>query len=630
MPRRRETFMLFKHSFFYRYVAPYTGRLLFNVLLRVLSALFTLVLTIAIAPLLALLFDTGKAESAMTGGGLAQSGMELLENWVHLSVVTNGKYETLLYVVLALLSAYFLKNLCAYMGLYLFIPIRNQMVARLRNDMFHKFMILPLSFYANQQKGDLISRISNNTQDVDTQMLNQIQQVMVDVVTFIFLIAALFFISTPLTICVLILLPLIGVLTSFLSRSLKRKSKRLQDTIGRISAQVTESLEGIKTLRSYNTTGYALRKFEAENALFFKLNTRVFRRLYSSHPLNEVLGTTAVALILVIGGYLILSDKSLRPEAFITYLVTMIQILPTSKNIMTAYFTYQSGKGSWMRIKEVLKADEVILEKKNAAEIHDIRQSIRFENVGFTYGKKPTLKNIDLELPKGRFIALVGPSGGGKSTIINLIPRFFDPVSGKVLFDGKDIADCKIDCIRALSSLVSQDTVLFNDTIYNNILLGNPQASREEVIQAAKMADAHDFIMATSNGYDTLIGDSGTKLSGGQRQRLSIARALVKKAPVLLFDEATSALDTEAECRIMQAVQQAGKQNGQTIVSVAHRLSSIRQADEIIVIEEGEIVGRGTHEELYEGNSLYRKLCQMQNLDNRTTTPQARQQNEIQ
>ena len=622
--------MLFKHSFFYRYVAPYTGRLLFNVLLRVLSALFTLVLTIAIAPLLALLFDTGKAESAMTGGGLAQSGMELLENWVHLSVVTNGKYETLLYVVLALLSAYFLKNLCAYMGLYLFIPIRNQMVARLRNDMFHKFMILPLSFYANQQKGDLISRISNNTQDVDTQMLNQIQQVMVDVVTFIFLIAALFFISTPLTICVLILLPLIGVLTSFLSRSLKRKSKRLQDTIGRISAQVTESLEGIKTLRSYNTTGYALRKFEAENALFFKLNTRVFRRLYSSHPLNEVLGTTAVALILVIGGYLILSDKSLRPEAFITYLVTMIQILPTSKNIMTAYFTYQSGKGSWMRIKEVLKADEVILEKKNAAEIHDIRQSIRFENVGFTYGKKPTLKNIDLELPKGRFIALVGPSGGGKSTIINLIPRFFDPVSGKVLFDGKDIADCKIDCIRALSSLVSQDTVLFNDTIYNNILLGNPQASREEVIQAAKMADAHDFIMATSNGYDTLIGDSGTKLSGGQRQRLSIARALFKKAPVLLFDEATSALDTEAECRIMQAVQQAGKQNGQTIVSVAHRLSSIRQADEIIVIEEGEIVGRGTHEELYEGNSLYRKLCQMQNLDNRTTTPQARQQNEIQ
>ena len=622
--------MLFKHSFFYRYVAPYTGRLLFNVLLRVLSALFTLVLTIAIAPLLALLFDTGKAESAMTGGGLAQSGMELLENWVHLSVVTNGKYETLLYVVLALLSAYFLKNLCAYMGLYLFIPIRNQMVARLRNDMFHKFMILPLSFYANQQKGDLISRISNNTQDVDTQMLNQIQQVMVDVVTFIFLIAALFFISTPLTICVLILLPLIGVLTSFLSRSLKRKSKRLQDTIGRISAQVTESLEGIKTLRSYNTTGYALRKFEAENALFFKLNTRVFRRLYSSHPLNEVLGTTAVALILVIGGYLILSDKSLRPEAFITYLVTMIQILPTSKNIMTAYFTYQSGKGSWMRIKEVLKADEVILEKKNAAEIHDIRQSIRFENVGFTYGKKPTLKNIDLELPKGRFIALVGPSGGGKSTIINLIPRFFDPVSGKVLFDGKDIADCKIDCIRALSSLVSQDTVLFNDTIYNNILLGNPQASREEVIQAAKMADAHDFIMATSNGYDTLIGDSGTKLCGGQRQRLSIARALFKKAPVLLFDEATSALDTEAECRIMQAVQQAGKQNGQTIVSVAHRLSSIRQADEIIVIEEGEIVGRGTHEELYEGNSLYRKLCQMQNLDNRTTTPQARQQNEIQ
>lgn len=619
--------MLFKHSFFYRYVAPYTGPLLFNVLLRVLSALFTLVLTIAIAPLLALLFDTGQAESAITGGGLAQSGLELLENWVQLSVAANGKYETLFYVVLALILAYFLKNFCAYMGLYLFIPIRNKMVAKLRSDMFHKFMILPLSFYANQQKGDLISRISNNTQDVDTQMLNQIQQVMVDVVTFIFLIAALFFISTPLTICVLILLPLIGILTSFISRTLKRKSKKLQDTIGRISSQVTESLEGIKTLRSYNTTAYALRKFDAENASFFKLNTRVLRRVYSSHPLNEVLGTTAVAIILVIGGHFIISEQSLRPEAFITYLVTMIQMLPTSKNIITAYFTYQSGKGSWMRIKEVLKADEVILEKKDAEEIHSISRGITFKDVCFTYGKKPTLKNINIEFPKGKFIALVGPSGGGKSTIINLIPRFFDPVSGQVLFDGKNIADCRIDNIRALSSLVSQDTILFNDSIYNNILLGNPQASREEVIQAAKMADAHEFILATPNGYDTLIGDSGTKLSGGQRQRLSIARALVKKAPVLLFDEATSALDTEAESRIMQAVQQAGKKNGQTIVSVAHRLSSIRHADEIIVIEEGEIVGRGTHEKLYDNNNLYRKLCQMQNLDNRPATPNNHLQN---
>ncbi len=613
--------MMFKHSLFYRYVAPYTGRLLFNVLLRVLSALFTLALTIAIAPLLALLFNTGQAESAISGGGLAQDGIALLEHWVRISVVRNGQYMTLFYVVLSLLAAYFLKNFCAYMGLYLFIPIRNQMVARLRDDMFHKFMILPLSFYAKEQKGDLISRISNNTQDVDTQMLNQIQQVMVDVATFIFLIAALFFISTPLTVCILILLPLIGTLTSLVSRSLKRKSKRLQDTLGRISSQVTESLEGMKTIRSYNTTSYALKKFKKENEMFFSTNTKVLQRVYASHPLNEILGTSAVAVILIIGGYFIIADQSLRPEAFITYLVTMIQMLPTTKNIMTAYFTYQSGKGSWMRIKEVLRADEVIMEKKNAKEIHEIRNGINFENVCFTYGKKPTLKNINLELPKGRFIALVGPSGGGKSTIINLIPRFFDPVSGQVLFDGKNIADYRIDNIRALSSLVSQDTILFNDSIYNNILLGNPQASREEVIRAAKMADAHDFIMASPDGYDTLVGDSGTKLSGGQRQRLSIARALVKNAPVLLLDEATSALDTEAESRIMKAVQQAGKESGQTIVSVAHRLSSIRHADEIIVIEEGEIAGRGTHEELCQNNKLYRKLCHMQNLDNRSSVP---------
>lgn len=612
-----------KNGLLLKYLKPYTGRLLFNVFLRTLSAFFTIVLIVAVAPLLYILFDTGNADAGIQAtGGIANAGIEVLENWVNLSIARFGKAVTLMIIAGCLTGAYFLKNLCAYMGLYLFSPIRNRMVAQLRSDLFLKFMTLPLSYYARQQKGDLLSRITDDTQAIDNQMLNQIQEVLVDIVTFIFLVAALFFISVPLSLFVLVLLPIVGMATSFISRSLKRKSRQLQNLKGSIAAQVSESLDGIKTIRSYNTTAYALNKFQKDNNAFYKLNNRVLHRINLSSPVSEVLGTIAIVAILIIGGYLILSKHSLRPEAFITYLLAMIQILPTSKNITSAYFTWQSGKGSLSRVKEVFDAEEVIVQKKNAKELKRFEHEIVLENVGFTYGKKPTLQNIDLRIEKGKFVALVGPSGGGKSTIINLIPRFYDPVSGRITIDGLDIADCRIDDLRHLSALVSQDTVLFNDTLFNNILIGNPQATPQEVEHAARMADAHEFIMQCENGYQSLIGDSGTKLSGGQRQRISIARALLKKAPILLFDEATSALDTEAENRIMEAIRQEGKKNCQTIVSVAHRLSSIRHADEIIVIEEGRIVERGTHEQLYERQGLYHKLCQMQNTANSETCPQ--------
>lgn len=612
-----------KNGLLLKYLKPYTGRLLFNVFLRTLSAFFTIVLIVAVAPLLYILFDTGNADAGIQAtGGIANAGIEVLENWVNLSIARFGKAVTLMIIAGCLTGAYFLKNLCAYMGLYLFSPIRNRMVAQLRSDLFLKFMTLPLSYYAKQQKGDLLSRITDDTQAIDNQMLNQIQEVLVDIVTFIFLVAALFFISVPLSLFVLVLLPIVGMATSFISRSLKRKSRQLQNLKGSIAAQVSESLDGIKTIRSYNTTAYALNKFQKDNNAFYKLNNRVLHRINLSSPVSEVLGTIAIVAILIIGGYLILSKHSLRPEAFITYLLAMIQILPTSKNITSAYFTWQSGKGSLSRVKEVFDAEEVIVQKKNAKELKRFEHEIVLENVGFTYGKKTTLQNIDLRIEKGKFVALVGPSGGGKSTIINLIPRFYDPVSGRITIDGLDIADCRIDDLRHLSALVSQDTVLFNDTLFNNILIGNPQATPQEVEHAARMADAHEFIMQCENGYQSLIGDSGTKLSGGQRQRISIARALLKKAPILLFDEATSALDTEAENRIMEAIRQEGKKNCQTIVSVAHRLSSIRHADEIIVIEEGRIVERGTHEQLYERQGLYHKLCQMQNTANSETCPQ--------
>lgn len=616
--------MLFRRSLFFHYLKPYTGRLLLNVFIRILSALFTILLLVSVAPFLSLLFDT--ASIGATSGGSAP-GMEIIENWTRLSIETYGKQKTLLFVVLFLTSAYFLKNFFAYLGLYLFIPIRNKIVAQLRNDIYRKFLILPMSYYAREQKGDLISRISHNAQDIDNQMLNQIQQILVDVITLAALVIALFLISTPLSLFVLIIIPLTGGITSLLSRVLKRKSKELRNSTGRISSQITETLEGIKTLRSYNTCDYAVKKFDDENELFYKLNSKVEQRLSLSSPLNEVLGMAAVAAILIMGGYLIVSKQSLRPEAFITYLLTMVQILPSSKNIITAVFTWQSGKGSLARIKEILYAEEVIVEKEDALSVSSFKKEILFDKVCFSYQEKQTLKNIDLRIEKGKFVAFVGPSGGGKSTLLNLIPRFYDPVSGRIRIDGIDLADYKIDELRSLSSLVSQDTILFNDTIRNNIALGNPSATEEDIIEAAKMAEAHEFILATEKGYDTVIGDSGAKLSGGQRQRISIARALVKKAPILLFDEATSALDSETEIRIMDAVRKSAKENCQTIISVAHRLSSVARADEIIVVYEGEIIGRGTHQELFAQNELYRKLCLMQDSEKkereavRTKTP---------
>ncbi|MDE5574918.1 MAG: ABC transporter ATP-binding protein/permease, partial [Bacteroidales bacterium] len=458
-----------KNGLLLKYLKPYTGRLLFNVFLRTLSAFFTIVLIVSVAPLLYILFDTGNAGAGIQSvGGIANAGIEVLENWVNLSIARFGKATTLMILAGCLTGAYFLKNLCAYMGLYLFSPIRNRMVAQLRNDLFLKFMTLPLSYYARQQKGDLLSRITEDTQAIDNQMLNQVQEVLVDIVTFIFLVAALFFISVPLSLFVLVLLPLIGMATSFISRSLRRKSLQLQNLKGSIAAQVSESLDGIKTIRSYNTTAYALGKFQKDNNTFYKVNNRVLHRINLSSPVSEVLGTIAIVAILIIGGYLILSKHSLRPEAFITYLLAMIQILPTSKNITSAYFTWQSGKGSLSRVKEVFDAEEVIIQKKNARELKRFEHEIALEDVGFTYGKKPTLQHIDLRIEKGKFVALVGPSGGGKSTIINLIPRFYDPVSGRITIDGLDIADCRIDDLRNLSSLVSQDTVLFNATLFNN------------------------------------------------------------------------------------------------------------------------------------------------------------------
>ena len=609
---------MFKRSFFYRYLSPYMGRLLLNAFLRVLSAVFTMVLLLGVAPVLSLLF--GRIDVMGGGGGmhdaLSETVMQWAGRWVQGLVAAYGNVSALGIVCAALLGMYFLKNLFAYLGLYLFTPIRNNVVARMRNDLFERLMVLPLSFFAAQRKGDLISRLSGDVQEIDEGVLKQVQQVLTDLAMVILLVAGLFTLSARLSLIVLVLLPVTGFLTGFFSKTLRRASPKQQASLGRLITQTEETIDGVKTLRSYNTEAFSVNRFKEEGERYYNLKVKVLRRVDLGSPVSEVVGTLAVVCILVAGGYYILEDRGvLSPEAFITYLLTMTMILQPAKNLTTAYYSIQRGKGSVRRVKEILFADEVVMEAAHPVALPAFEDAIEWRNVSFRYDDTEAVSHIDLRIAKGKYVAIVGPSGSGKSTLINMIPRFYDASEGEVLIDGRNIKDYRIDDVRRLSALVSQDTVLFNDTIFNNIQLGNRQASALAVRRAAEEANAMDFIRESEHGFKTLIGDGGSKLSGGERQRLGIARALLKDAPILILDEASSALDTESESMIQQALERQTGTRKRTIISVAHRLSTIQHADEIIVMDKGRIVERGTHEALLQAGGLYTKLCKMQQVD---------------
>lgn len=609
---------MFKRSFFYRYLSPYMGRLLLNAFLRVLSAVFTMVLLLGVAPVLSLLF--GRIDVMGGGGGmhdaLSETVMQWAGHWVQGLVAAYGNVSALGIVCAALLGMYFLKNLFAYLGLYLFTPIRNNVVARMRNDLFERLMVLPLSFFAAQRKGDLISRLSGDVQEIDEGVLKQVQQVLTDLAMVILLVAGLFTLSARLSLIVLVLLPVTGFLTGFFSKTLRRASPKQQASLGRLITQTEETIDGVKTLRSYNTEAFSVNRFKEEGERYYNLKVKVLRRVDLGSPVSEVVGTLAVVCILVAGGYYILEDRGvLSPEAFITYLLTMTMILQPAKNLTTAYYSIQRGKGSVRRVKEILFADEVVMEAAHPVALPAFEDAIEWRNVSFRYDDTEAVGHINLRIAKGKYVAIVGPSGSGKSTLINMIPRFYDATEGEVLIDGRNIKDYRIDDVRRLSALVSQDTVLFNDTIFNNIQLGNRQASALAVRRAAEEANAMDFIRESEHGFKTLIGDGGSKLSGGERQRLGIARALLKDAPILILDEASSALDTESESMIQQALERQTGARKRTIISVAHRLSTIQHADEIIVMDKGRIVERGTHEALLQAGGLYTKLCKMQQVD---------------
>lgn len=604
-----------------RYALPYWGSALMNILFNFLSALFSLVSFTLFIPVLEILFD----RTQRTTPGVDYSpdwpsfhSVSELKTWFYGSISRvieiHGEMRALWYIALIIIMLFFLKNLFRYLAMFFLARVRNGVVMDLRNAMYYKALILPLSFYAGQRKGDIMARLGGDVQEVEWSVMSSLEMLFRDPITLISYLVTLFIIHPLLTGFVLILLPLSGLLIAQIGKSLKRTSRKSQEKMGLLMSLVEESISGLRIIKAFNAIEASRRNFEKENRRYTRLMTRLYRKRDLASPLSEFLGVVVVVVILLFGGQLVLQPGAgLKPEVFLVYLGIFSQLIPPAKSVVQAFYNVQKGAASIERIQEILKAEEVIIEKPEALPKNSFENSIEFHKVWFRYEQDDVLKDISLTIRRGQTLAIVGQSGSGKSTLVDLLPRFYDPTQGRIFLDGIDLRDYRIDHLRALMGIVSQDTVLFNDTVFNNISLGMMNATEEAVIKAAQVANAYDFIMQLPEGFQTIIGDRGLKLSGGQRQRLSIARAVLKNPPILILDEATSSLDTESE-RIVQDALDHLMEN-RTVIIVAHRLSTLRNADEIIVMHQGSIIERGSHEYLYSLGGMYRKLFDMQNLN---------------
>jgi len=468
-----------------------------------------------------------------------------------------------------------------------------------------------MSFFTTERKGNILSKSTNDIQEIEKSILGALEMVFRDPPKFFLYLITLFIMSWKLTLFVIILLPISGFLISRIAKSLKRKAKRGQSKLGDVLTLLEETLSGIRIIKAFNAESEIGGKFNKENDTHFRINTKIQRRQALASPLSEFMGAILISLILWFGGRMVLSpEPTLTGEFFITFIVIFSQLISPAKSFSTAFFKIQKGAASLDRIKELLQEDLKVKEVENPKTLNDFRQTIEFKNVNFKYDQELVLKNVNLKINKGEMVALVGPSGGGKSTLADMLPRFYDPTDGEILIDGENLKDLKIEDIRNQMGIVTQESILFNDSVFNNITLGSDETREEPVIEAAKIANAHEFITQTKNGYNSKVGERGGKLSGGQRQRLSIARAVFKNPPILILDEATSALDTESEKQVQEALDNL-MENRTTLV-IAHRLSTIQHADKIVVIENGEIVQVGKHDELVTQEGVYKKLFDLQ------------------
>jgi ATP-binding cassette subfamily B protein/subfamily B ATP-binding cassette protein MsbA len=604
-----------------RFVPPYRKYLILNIVFNILSAILNLFSFMLIIPILNILFNIsdktytwmswewnpGSWEAWKNIPALAENNFFALITGL---IETKGGVYTLIILGLFLTIMTFLKTAAMYLSFYTMIPIRTGVVRDIRNQINRKITQLSLGFFSEERKGDIIARVSGDVNEVETSIMSSLDMLFKNPILIAIYLIGMIIISWQLTIFVFILLPVAGYVMGIIGKTLKRKSLIGQQQWGYLMSQIEETLSGLRIIHAFNAEKKIQDRFEKSNEKFRRITNRIYRRQQMAHPMSEFLGTVTIAIVLWYGGSLILGDNSsIGASTFIYYLVIFYSIINPAKDLSKATYAIQKGLASMIRIDKILTAETAIKDPANPKPIA-LDKQIRFDNVWFKYQQEWVLKGINLTIPKGKTMALVGQSGSGKSTLVDLLPRFYDVDKGAIMIDDTDIRDATLHDLRGLMGNVNQEAILFNDTFFNNIAFGVENATPEQVQEAARIANAHDFIMATEAGYDTNIGDRGGKLSGGQRQRISIARAILKNPPILILDEATSALDTESERLVQEALERL-MQNRTTIV-VAHRLSTIRNAHEICVIHEGEIVERGHHDELLALDGYYKKLCDMQ------------------
>ena len=600
-----------------QFIPPYKkylfGNLALNMLAQVLNV-FSFALLIPILQILFQVSDTQYEYMTLADGNIADVVKNNFYYYMNHFIETRGALWVLIASGVILVVMTLLKTACYFGSAATLIPLRTGVVRDIRIKVYNKVMGLPLSFFSEERKGDIISRMSSDVSGLETSLSNSLEMLIKNPIAIVVTLFTLFFLSWELTLFVLVAMPVLAWAMGAISRKLKRRSKEAQNYWGTLLAQLDETLGGLRIIKAFLAEGKMKERFANINNTYRNSVMRMTIRQSAAHPASEFMGTCIIVVVMWAGGYIILDGMSgMEGATFIYYLVMLYNILNPIKDLSKAFYNIPVGMGCWERVDMILSAENPIKEPATPNPLPAFEQGIQFKNVDFHYTPgAPVLRGINLTVEKGKTIALVGQSGSGKSTLVDLVPRFHDVTGGRIMIDGRDIRDISIRDLRSLIGNVNQEAILFNDTIFNNISFGVEGATMEQVVEAAKIANAHEFIMESEHGYDTIVGDRGCRLSGGQRQRLSIARAILKNPPILILDEATSALDTESERLVQEALERLMK--SRTTIAIAHRLSTIKHADEICVMLEGEIVERGTHESLLAHGGYYKKLNDMQSL----------------
>ena len=602
---------------FRRFVPPYKKYLFLNIFFNILAAFLTLFSFAVIIPILEILFKIKDASYEFMPWGSASFKDVLINNFYYYTqqcIYDWGPIGTLAALAGLLVVMTMLKTGATYLSSYFVIPMRAGIVRDIRNYVYDKIVYLPIGYFTNERKGDVMARMTGDVAEIENSIMSTLDMIFKDPIMIIVCLTMMLFLSWQLTIFVLLLLPIAGTVMGRVGKRLKRASLTGQNQWGLLMSNIEETLGGLRIIKAFNAEDKVRARFHDGNQEFYRISRAVQRRQSLAHPMSEFLGTITIAIVLVFGGTLIINGTSgMNAASFIYYMVIFYSIINPAKDLSKAMYSIQRGLASMERVDVILNASNPIKDPEHPEVIDKLKGEIKYNDVTFGYNKEvPVVKNVSLTIEPGQTVALVGQSGSGKSTMADLLPRFYDIDGGTITVDGHDVRNMRVQELRSLMGNVNQEAILFNDTIFNNIAFGVKHATKDEVIAAAKIANAHDFIMSTEDGYDTMIGDRGCRLSGGQRQRLSIARAILKNPPILILDEATSALDSESEKLVQEALERLMKDR--TTLVIAHRLSTIKNASLICVMHEGEIVESGTHEQLLALNGYYTRLVEMQSM----------------